>query len=477
MVAANALAWSPLPSCKTALAKRLRPPSTPPPPPPPPFHIFPILLLFCCARLVAIKMLSWAMPASALPRAARARASVALPMLIAHPVPTRASPSRNEAAHSWTSSPASASSARERPGFTGQSLLSPAHCHGVRASAARGSPSHASTGYFSVRPFGSSAHGHTGEGTPNGEGTANEHTQSEIEAAYILENMIGGELQNAASVVELLSDKSRLALHETLSIRKERENAQESGQGDPEHVASRATRVFSTADLNRDGVLTKDEFVMWYSRRLIGREATDSGRRPRPAPKQLFALSLRIGLPFVGFGFLDNFIMIMAGNTIESSIGVTLGLSTMAAAALGNTVSDVAGIGLGNTIEAAAGKLGLPNPNLSTEQGKHWLTKVVRNVASIVAIALGCVLGMIPLLFMEDDEAKQLRAIFDSIDVNGDGDLSAEELRMAFEKFGIEMSDSEFKHLFEIADLDDDDRIDFEEFCLLVRRWKARLKN
>ncbi|XP_063756014.1 transmembrane protein 65 isoform X2 [Eleginops maclovinus] len=35
-------------------------------------------------------------------------------------------------------------------------------------------------------------------------------------------------------------------------------------------------------------------------------------------------------VPFIGFGFLDNAIMIAAGTQIELSIGVTLGISTMA---------------------------------------------------------------------------------------------------------------------------------------------------
>jgi hypothetical protein len=43
----------------------------------------------------------------------------------------------------------------------------------------------------------------------------------------------------------------------------------------------------------------------------------------------------------LGFGFLDNFIMIVAGEYIDLTLGVTLGISTMAAAALGKSVSAV----------------------------------------------------------------------------------------------------------------------------------------
>ena len=71
-------------------------------------------------------------------------------------------------------------------------------------------------------------------------------------------------------------------------------------------------------------------------------------------------------------------------------------------------------------------------------QKKHSLSTVVRNVASVVGIALGCILGMLPLLFV-DEEKKQLRALFDSIDVNGDGTISQTELRACLKGLGLEV--------------------------------------
>ncbi|XP_046702086.1 transmembrane protein 65-like isoform X2 [Silurus meridionalis] len=64
-----------------------------------------------------------------------------------------------------------------------------------------------------------------------------------------------------------------------------------------------------------------------------------------PTTAQLRYVLLHNAIPFIGFGFLDNAIMIAAGTQIELSIGVILGISTMAAAALGNLVSDLAGLG------------------------------------------------------------------------------------------------------------------------------------
>lgn len=54
-----------------------------------------------------------------------------------------------------------------------------------------------------------------------------------------------------------------------------------------------------------------------------------------------------------------------AGEYIDMTVGIAMGISTMAAAALGNTISDVAGVGLGGFIESMAQRLGLPPSKLS----------------------------------------------------------------------------------------------------------------
>ncbi|CAL8374219.1 unnamed protein product [Boreogadus saida] len=51
---------------------------------------------------------------------------------------------------------------------------------------------------------------------------------------------------------------------------------------------------------------------------------------PQLTGAQIRYVLLHNAIPFVGFGFLDNAIMIAAGTQIELSIGVTLGISTMA---------------------------------------------------------------------------------------------------------------------------------------------------
>eukprot|EP00075_Anas_platyrhynchos_P019229 XP_027308482.1 transmembrane protein 65 isoform X2 [Anas platyrhynchos] len=101
-----------------------------------------------------------------------------------------------------------------------------------------------------------------------------------------------------------------------------------------------------------------------------------------PSPGQLKHVFFHNALPFVGFGFLDNAIMIAAGTQIELSIGVILGISTMAAAALGNLVSDLAGLGLAGYVEALASRLGLSIPDLTPKQADMWQTRLSAHLAS-----------------------------------------------------------------------------------------------
>lgn len=94
-----------------------------------------------------------------------------------------------------------------------------------------------------------------------------------------------------------------------------------------------------------------------------------SPRQPATVSLQdLKYVALQHGIPFIGFGFVDNAIMIIAGDYIDVKLGVSLGISSMAAAGIGNTISDIAGLGLGNVVEDMCARLGLPNPALTQEQ-------------------------------------------------------------------------------------------------------------
>ncbi|XP_043828129.1 transmembrane protein 65 isoform X3 [Dromiciops gliroides] len=136
----------------------------------------------------------------------------------------------------------------------------------------------------------------------------------------------------------------------------------------------------------------------------IAQEKLDT---PPPSQEQLRYVFIHNALPFVGFGFLDNAIMIVAGTQIELSIGIILGISTMAAAALGNLVSDLAGLGLAGYVEALASRLGLSIPDLTPKQVDMWQTRVSAHSGKAVGVAIGCILGMFPLLFFRGEEEEK----------------------------------------------------------------------
>lgn len=121
-----------------------------------------------------------------------------------------------------------------------------------------------------------------------------------------------------------------------------------------------------------------------------------------PTQAQLKQLAIKSSIPFVGFGFMDNVIMILAGDAIDASIGVKLGVSTMAAAGLGNTLSDCVGMYTGDWIESMAKKAGVKEPKLTEEQAESTAARRTKSFSSIFGLAFGCILGMFPLAFHVD---------------------------------------------------------------------------
>ena len=186
---------------------------------------------------------------------------------------------------------------------------------------------------------------------------------------------------------------------------------------------------------------------------------------------QVRQMALYTAVPMIGFGFMDNMIMIIAGDVIENSIGLTFGLSTLCAAGLGNLISDVAGLGLGGYIEASSQKLGITRPMLSRAQEDTRVIGRTRAAANLVGISIGCIIGMFPLLFIDEDK-KHLRAIFDKLDVSNDGTISACDLQVCLQELGLGVSGSAIDDFLRTADVDMSGSLDFGEFCALAKKLK-----
>lgn len=123
---------------------------------------------------------------------------------------------------------------------------------------------------------------------------------------------------------------------------------------------------------------------------------------PEPPYSDLRLVALNASIPFIGFGFLDNAILILAGDAIDTSLGVLLGISTLCAAAIGNIVSDVAGLLLGTAIEDyCATRLNLPTAQLTQAQRSLRSVRFAHQWGCGVGVVIGCIIGMVPLLFLD----------------------------------------------------------------------------
>eukprot|EP00559_Dactyliosolen_fragilissimus_P007704 CAMPEP_0184858868 /NCGR_PEP_ID=MMETSP0580-20130426/3903_1 /TAXON_ID=1118495 /ORGANISM="Dactyliosolen fragilissimus" /LENGTH=250 /DNA_ID=CAMNT_0027355203 /DNA_START=263 /DNA_END=1012 /DNA_ORIENTATION=- len=126
---------------------------------------------------------------------------------------------------------------------------------------------------------------------------------------------------------------------------------------------------------------------------------------PKPSTRDLLYHALNQGIPFVGFGIMDNALLIIAGEYIDHKVGAVLGISTMCAAAIGNIVSDLAGVGLSATVEDfCATRLNLPRPRFVSEAQRSLRAVRYAGQGGIaLGLTIGCVIGMFPLLFYDYD--------------------------------------------------------------------------
>jgi len=101
----------------------------------------------------------------------------------------------------------------------------------------------------------------------------------------------------------------------------------------------------------------------------------------------------------------------LAGEYIDSTMGIVFGLSTMAAAGFGNIISDIAGVGLAHYVEFAVAKFfDVRPPPLTAEQWDSSRTRWTTNSARAVGLTIGCLIGMFPLFFY-DETATQERKL------------------------------------------------------------------
>jgi len=154
---------------------------------------------------------------------------------------------------------------------------------------------------------------------------------------------------------------------------------------------------------------------------------------PTPSIRDLRLVVMNQTVPFMGFGLMDNGILIVAGDFLDYHLGSLFGISTLCAAALGNIISNTSGVMLGTVIEEMCHKLGLPVPSLTVAQRKLRIVRYASQFGVIIGLIIGCVIGMFPLLLINHHESKK-EEIMDQIfhDVDGASHLTGAEITCLF---------------------------------------------
>ncbi|KAL9180380.1 hypothetical protein ACHAXT_008350 [Thalassiosira profunda] len=191
--------------------------------------------------------------------------------------------------------------------------------------------------------------------------------------------------------------KAASAAMQTLRRRRPRTGAISKQQRPPPSCS------ISSTSANSSGARAAAATVSWElsGSTIIAKNARPAKSIDKPSWAELQNLFATSALPMVGFGFMDNFIMIQAGGYIDSTLGVKFGLTTLTAAAMGQVVSDVSGVLCGSTVDSAITRLGLVKPNnMSPAKRRLRLSKRVSLAGAVVGVILGCGLGATSLWFV-----------------------------------------------------------------------------
>lgn len=130
---------------------------------------------------------------------------------------------------------------------------------------------------------------------------------------------------------------------------------------------------------------------------------------PEMTWKQWRHVFLSAAFPMIGFGVMDQLIMIRAGDLIDNTIGVTFGLATLSAAAVGQLCSDTSGVLFGNVIDSIVQVFGFSPPDVIQEQRGLPSFRLATTLGAAFGVAFGCILGMTQLFFMDLDKPERLK--------------------------------------------------------------------
>ena len=129
-----------------------------------------------------------------------------------------------------------------------------------------------------------------------------------------------------------------------------------------------------------------------------------------PTMHQLRRVAIQAAVPMVGFGFTDQALMIHAGHCIDCTIGVTFGLSTLAAAAVGQIIANSGGIVFGESLQRVFTKFSWLEPShLNATQLSLPVVERARFAGTFLGLIAGCILGLVNLAFIDTERTSNLK--------------------------------------------------------------------
>jgi len=128
-----------------------------------------------------------------------------------------------------------------------------------------------------------------------------------------------------------------------------------------------------------------------------------TGQKPPIPWKSMARKFIKKSIPAAVFGIIDNGVMVLIGESIDASLGQSLGLRAMAAGGLGNTGSDMVGKLMETSIEKLMDKIGMNDEDGDGDEEKSERDKKLEDFAAgaggVIGIGVGCLVGMLPMLF------------------------------------------------------------------------------
>lgn len=105
---------------------------------------------------------------------------------------------------------------------------------------------------------------------------------------------------------------------------------------------------------------------------------------------------------------MDNTIMIHAGHYVDCTLGVTFGLSTLAAAGIGQIFSGIGGVMFGDALDALFRRIS-GSTKMTAAQKATRASRAAGLTGGIVGVTFGCALGLVNLLFVDEHKASLLK--------------------------------------------------------------------